>query len=818
MKENEVSGSRLCPSCFSELEKPGPCTSCGFDGGEENWNRLKPGTMINGRYIVGRVLGQGGFGITYLALDSLLGLKLAVKEYFPSGAAVRHIGDRTVMSAGADVRADFQRGMDKFLEEARVLARFEGQPNIVSVRDFFQENGTAYMVMAFLEGRTLLKYLEERGGRISFEEALETLAPVMDALDEVHASGLIHRDISPDNIFVTQGCQVKLLDFGASKSALHLMQQKSHSIVLKRGYSPPEQYQSKGNMGPWTDVYGMAATLFRCVTGAAPPDSLDRLGEDASVFCGELKRLFPGEAAKGMMLGLSLSPGERPQSMREFKEKLRGNIIGDSPTEPVPPREERPEVFSKAGETKKGPGFGIVLLAGLAIIGAFLFFSGDSSSTKVQKTAPPPAPSSRPVSTPAPDTARTRQAAPPEKELNADSLFALGMQHYNGIGVEQDSTKAAHYFSRAAEMNSPHAQTALGLMYMSGAGVRQNYFKAADLMERAAGQGFLRAQSMLAQMYEKGQGVTKDVSKAMVWYKKAADQGDQEAGEALRRLASSGAGLEIPKLPKTSVAKVSATQVIMRTTPSIHSGREGMLNKGEILMATARWVSDKDNEGILKNDVSTSSGYVLKKGRAVSIRNYNPNSEAYEVTIQDSKGDVSGWIDTGNVKSLKGNPWYRVIKQDGKSGWVLGEYLHLENPYLEPPDSEDFSARGAAKNFLPFFQKYCMAMDRAVNSGLLGPVLPFLNPEGPLKEDLEKVIKTLKSAGIKQELQEVEITRVNLEGGEMVLFVNEEYNHLQSGSRPQRVFKSYRYRIRRSMGEKDDSGRILYSRAEFSRN
>ncbi|NCB27292.1 MAG: serine/threonine protein kinase, partial [Bacteroidia bacterium] len=334
----------------------------------------------------------------------LLGLKLAIKEYYPTGVAVRNTTSRMVISASPDAREDFHRGMEKFLEEARILARFEAQPNIVSVRDFFQENGTAYMVMTYLEGRTLLKYLDERGGRIPFGEAMETLSPIMDALDEVHAAGLIHRDISPDNIFVTHNGQVKLLDFGASKSALNLMQQKSHSVILKRGYSPPEQYQSRGSLGPWTDVYGMAATLYRAVTGQVPPDSLDRLGEDTLTLDGDMERMIPLLAREGLLLGLSLSPKARPQSMREFKERLLGktsDTSGRTDEQQASAGVNAPEMLQLAPEKENKKGKSrfpqvVVVLAVLIIIGLSFFLSG--ASFPGRPVAPlPPAPQPSPV-------------------------------------------------------------------------------------------------------------------------------------------------------------------------------------------------------------------------------------------------------------------------------------------------------------------------------------------------------------------------------------------------------------------------------------
>ena len=856
IQANEMGRTNLCPSCFSEKGQSETCPFCGYRPGDSNddWNRLKPGTMIHDRYIAGRILGQGGFGITYLGLDSLLGLKLAIKEYYPAGVAVRNTANRTVMNASSETREDFKRGMEKFLEEARILARFEGQPNIVSVRDFFEENGTAYMVMTYLEGRTLQKYLEEQGGRLSFRDAMDTLSPVMDALDEVHASGLIHRDISPDNIFVTRNGQVKLLDFGASKSAINLAQQRSHSVVLKRGYSPPEQYQSRGSLGPWTDVYGMAATLYRCVTGMMPPDALDRLGEDTLVQSGEIGRLFPSHAQEGLMSGLSLAPKDRPQSMRAFRERLLGEENS------APARAEEPAALgtgddavsseaAKKREKLEGKSvFPQILVVSAAFVAFvyFAFFAGNSSPVPPVASLPSrQEPTVPPKPTPAAEVQRN----------DPWSLFELGVKYEKGNGVPQDYVKAAEYYRRAAEQGHEEARVNLGFLYYNGRGVSQGYGEAAKWFRMAAEQGKqgnAKAQFTLGHMYDYGYGVLPNNSEAISWYRKAAEQGhaeaqfflgskyakgedvprnDLEAAKWYRKAAAQGYGpakealREMNKaentpleliIPKTVRATVSASQVLLRSSPSIHSEKEGMLERGEALIVVAKWVAEVDNEGILNNDISTNSGYVLKKGRAVTIRKYDAYGERYEVTVQDSRGDVSGWVHVSTVKSLKGVPWYKVVKTDGQTGWVLGEFLSLESRFVEAAEKMDLD--DIARSFLPFMRKYAEAVAESVNSGSISPALPYLNPDGPLLKTKVEKIKELHNAGIRQKLLGIEITQATLEGGEIVLFVYEKYELSFPDGRRKMSADSYRYRIRRPVGDSETSLRVLYSSAMFSPN
>ena len=260
------------------------CPYCGYREGTPPLapHYLRPGTVLAGKYLVGRGLGHGGFGTTYIARDQVLGIKLAIKEYLPQDCASRAPGSNMVVPFSGDGAKRFADGLESFLQEARTLARFDGSPNIVGVRDFFTENGTAYLVMNYLEGITLKQYLVRSGGKpVPFEKMLGILLPVMDALRTVHAAGLLHRDVSPDNIFLTTSGQVTLIDFGAARQSMNLnvqnVQQQSVSVILKPGYAPEEQYRSHGRQGPWTDIYALGATMYRTLTGRIPPEALDRL-------------------------------------------------------------------------------------------------------------------------------------------------------------------------------------------------------------------------------------------------------------------------------------------------------------------------------------------------------------------------------------------------------------------------------------------------------------------------------------------------------------------------------------------------------------
>ena len=324
----------LCYNCFKEKpEGNGPCPYCGFDL-EENVKKypvtLRAGTILNGRYMVGRVLGQGGFGITYLAWDESLKARVAVKEYMPNEMAAR-VG--TTVSVAMKSRAeDFAYGLERFQEEARTLAKFMGQPNIAGVTDYFDENGTSYFVMDYIEGISFKTYIANAGGNVSVEEALNVMIPVLRALTAVHAEGFIHRDVTPDNIYITKDGNVKLLDFGSARYSLG-DKSKSLDVVLKVGYAPKEQYTRRGRQGPYTDVYSCAACLYAAITGYLPPESLERLDHDELVPPSQMGVEIPLYLERAILKGLAVQLENRFQTAGEFLEALESQEVVELPPE-----------------------------------------------------------------------------------------------------------------------------------------------------------------------------------------------------------------------------------------------------------------------------------------------------------------------------------------------------------------------------------------------------------------------------------------------------------------------------------------------------
>lgn len=313
--------NRLCLGCMSPRGAAEICVRCGYRANTppESPLHLTPGTVLSNQYMVGRVLGHGGFGITYIGWDIQLERKLAVKEYFPSGVALR--SERTVTAFSGKTQHDYDYGLERYLEEARLVVKFAHHPNILSVINFFKENGTAYIVMEYLDGQTLEQHLHNHAGRLVFDDTLRLLLPVMDALDEMHHEGILHRDISPDNIHIGKDGLVKVLDFGAARLAMG-ERSKNLSVILKEGYAPPEQYRSKGNQGPWTDIYALAATFYRCATGILPPAALDRMGHDELKPPRALGAQLTDAQESILLKALSFDAAARFQTMREFRTAL----------------------------------------------------------------------------------------------------------------------------------------------------------------------------------------------------------------------------------------------------------------------------------------------------------------------------------------------------------------------------------------------------------------------------------------------------------------------------------------------------------------
>lgn len=327
-----------CFHCMEILkENDTICPHCGWkkDTAGGNARALPPGTILENKYLIGNVVGEGGFGITYIGLDLNLRLKVAVKEYFPASFASRDtsIGVNTSIHVIRGEAGNFyQKGLEDYAREANRLAQFASLPGIVSVLNFFYENNTAYMIMDFVEGITLKEYLRRHNERLPWSQTLELLHPVILSLIEVHKAGIIHRDISPDNIMLSKSGGMVLIDFGAARK---VDSGQKKTVVLKKGYAPLEQYQTNGNQGTWSDVYSFCATIYRIIGGIKAPDALAVAGGSARITpLKELVKDVPDYLDKAIKQGMESDTSLRIRSMEELEGYLyRGKRVKNKAAE-----------------------------------------------------------------------------------------------------------------------------------------------------------------------------------------------------------------------------------------------------------------------------------------------------------------------------------------------------------------------------------------------------------------------------------------------------------------------------------------------------
>ena len=353
-----------CLWCMTSRQGEASCPRCGRRKGDDvepHPMYLAAGTVLDGKYLLGRVLGHGSFGITYLGLDVHLDFRVAIKEYLPRDLATRAPDGSSVSAYRGEAGDDFRFGLTRFLEEGRSLARFREHPRVVGVLGFFEANGTGYLVMSYLEGKSLEEHrAAQQGGRLPEAEALGIMVAVLDGLEAVHGEGMLHRDVKPANIYLTRYSGVKLLDFGAARYATG---QRSRSLtqIWTPGYAPFEQCHGGGEQGPWSDVYAAGATLYHLLTGEVPIESNVRAVKDVQPSPREVAGAAVDErVSAAVMQAMAVDPQERFQSVGAFRTALmeakKVTDIGPS-LDAEDPAEERdkadsdpsPDPASKAG-------------------------------------------------------------------------------------------------------------------------------------------------------------------------------------------------------------------------------------------------------------------------------------------------------------------------------------------------------------------------------------------------------------------------------------------------------------------------------------
>lgn len=519
-----------CSKCLGELEgdeAEGVCPKCGYDPSEAaGTSFLEEGALLyNGHYQVGAVIDQGGFGVTYAAWDLVLDQAVAIKEYFPRAYVTRNVAQDDAVAPNPQDFAYYEIGLRTFIREARILAMLQNVKTVVEVKDCFEENNTAYIVMEYVRGETLMEYCQKN--KVPPKALLKMLRPVIDDLILIHQSGILHRDISPSNLMVQADGALKLIDFGA---AVVPASDGEKNLFLNRSFSAPEQYEPDGEQGGWTDVYGLAATLYTMISGCSVPDAKSRLQKDTlETLQGRSGPVRP-RLRKAICKGLALSTKTRTRSMEVFRADLYH--------------------LPKPIETKKqkfiaGLKIAVIILAVEAIAALFARAYRANLARQVQLAAGAYLwEDTEAAYTLASNYARGslgEEQFPENPELSA-YWFQWAAKHGNtaamvdyafwltqeGSVFPQDIPLAIMYFEDAAQADEPAAMGALGALYLDGEHVEQDLETAFSYLTKSAEAGYSSAMVILGSMYQTGAGCEIDEKKAFACYQAASDLGDSE--------------------------------------------------------------------------------------------------------------------------------------------------------------------------------------------------------------------------------------------------------------------------------------------------
>lgn len=518
---------------------------------QRHLNALKTGKKLHW-YEIRDILGQGGFGITYLAQDLNLGHEVAIKEYLPVDLAIR-TKSGTVSPVSDEHHERYYWGLERFLEEARTLGQFK-HPNIVQVRNVFEANNTAYMVMEYELGETFQEILNRR--KTVSEQDLKTIIfAIVDGMKVVHAAGFIHRDIKPANIFLRVDGDPVLLDFGSARTSLGQGEQSLTSI-FSRGYAPIEQYNtSEEAQGAWTDIYSMGATMYRAISGIAPTDAVDRsaaiaqINSDTYVSITEIAvEGYSEDFLKGIDYALQFRPQDRPQTMAEWtatfdrRDNTTRNTVNDdnsiieqlistAESGDVSAQSKLAFIYAKGRKTEKDEATALKWYRQAA----------DNNHINSQYNLALMYAKGRGVEQDYHQAIQWYQLA--AEQGDESSQYALGLMYSKGIGTEKDNELAYLWFRKAAEQGNTNAEFKVAEMLNKGTGIEENLTEAYEWYEKASAKGHTLAQMKLAYMYGKGQGVTRNDTEAFHWFRKAAEQGHPKAQYNLGVIYAKGRGI-----------------------------------------------------------------------------------------------------------------------------------------------------------------------------------------------------------------------------------------------------------------------------------
>ena len=628
------------------------------------------------------VLGVGGFGITYLAKDTLLNRTVAIKEYLPRDFVVR-TGGHSVRPRSSSESENYTWGLERFLDEARILARLN-HPSIIRIHKYFEAHGSGYIVMEYIAGETLNERLK-RENTLSESQLMTILNPLVEGLEQVHATGYLHRDITPKNIVLRKDNTPVLIDFGAARQAIGV-RSRSVTAVATAGYAPLEQYSTRGKQqGPWTDVYGLSAVAYRCITGVAPKDATERAQGEALTPASEQVK---GQYSKGLLTavdqGLAVKVEDRPQNLKawcslwEQKEEQQTTV-----TEAKEKKVKQSKIKSTAKKEVSHVGSGsrvfwrnialvsfVVGIVVLSVVGLYTFQAGQ-------------------------EVEELKLAA---ERGDVSAQFNLGWIYDNGEGIPQDYVEAAKWYQMAAEQGNALAQYMLGEMYLTGKGVLQDddeafkwYRMAAEQEDvealkwfrMAAEQGDTSAQYNLGRIYDNGEGVPQDYVEAVKWYRMAAERGHIWAQDWLGWIYKDGReGVPQDYAEAVKWYRMAAEQGHASAQYSLgkmyHSG-EGIPQDYEEVVKWYRMAAEQGHASALSD-----LGGMYSSGEGVP-QNYVEAVKWYRMAAEQGQGLDQYWLGNMYLRG-KGVPqdyaeavkWYRMAAEQGHASaqYSLGKMYH----------------------------------------------------------------------------------------------------------------------------------------------
>lgn len=445
----------ICFNCFKDYdEELGVCPYCGQspDDIQHEEYLITPGTILLDRYLIGNAVGSGGFGNVYKALDKKLDTVVAIKEYYPQGIVNRIPGTQEVILVSARDRKEFEYGKSRLLQEARNIAKFSTHKNIVDVFEFFEANNTSYMVMEFLHGLPLNKYLKASGGKLEPEVAVYIVSAICDALTPLHKAGIIHRDISPDNIYVCDNKIITLFDFGTAEFPDG---KNEIPVIVKPGFAPPEQYETENRQGFWTDIYALGAMLYLLLTGEKPIASTDRKPIDELLAPSTIDTGISETLSDSVMRAMAIDINLRFQNIVEFQKAIQGEIKVNS--------------VEKEKKRRKNKRWFSMLSAAMAL---FIGVAGIYSAVQKQKESEYLEPVEIVVSIPGDENS--------QNYATMEKIVALFNEAYPEVTINLETVSVENYEDHMKEQN---ANAKLPHMFYSTGIPEKDLYNATDVSE-----------------------------------------------------------------------------------------------------------------------------------------------------------------------------------------------------------------------------------------------------------------------------------------------------------------------------------------------